>query len=69
MHRRTTRTSGLGRRHGCCRGHRPGHRCRELGLIVQENVSFDRYVAKNFGHAPNKGEFLLDPNTGQPVGR
>jgi phospholipase C len=24
--------------------------------------------AKNYGHAPNKGEYLLDPNTGEPAG-
>jgi phospholipase C len=30
------------------------------------NGFFD--FAKNYGHAPNKGTFLLDPNTGQPLG-
>jgi phospholipase C len=31
------------------------------------NGFFD--FAKNYGHAPDKGTFLLDPNTGQPLGR
>jgi phospholipase C len=30
------------------------------------NGFFD--FAKNYGNAPNKGTFLLDPNTGQPLG-